>query len=231
MVTDEIAYTDSIANYFLNYVEEIDGCPTLVRTDCGTENVNVASIQSTLRAGHGDSFSGVASHQYGRSVSNQRIECWWSYFRIHRANFLINLFYDLCNAGHFQIGNTLHTGILRFSCMYLMKRYLREVQQSWNTHRIRANRQLMTVTGIPNIMYFAPQTVQNGARDYKFPLDHEKIVPARQLCKVASTISGDETLDGYLSAAMQRFRLDYPKNWQEGISLYLELKDVCLNGR
>lgn len=220
-----------IANYFLNYVDEVQGCPTILRTDCGTENANVAFIQSTLREHHGDAFSGAASHQYGRSVSNQRIECWWSYFRIHRVNFLINMFYDLSNEGHLQIGNALHIGILRFAFMYLIKKLLREVKQWWNTHRIRANRQHSQLTGIPDVMYFTPETVLPDARDCKFPADPQTVLAARQFCTVPDSISGNLDLEEYLSGAMQRFNLNYPTTWREGIALYLELKDICLNGR
>ena len=47
------------------------GVPRILRTDCGTENTNLAFIQPYLRRSHGDCFSGTESFRYGRSVSNQ----------------------------------------------------------------------------------------------------------------------------------------------------------------
>ena len=47
------------------------GCPRVVRTDPGTENVLLASLQCTLRRDGPDELAGNASHRYGKSVFNQ----------------------------------------------------------------------------------------------------------------------------------------------------------------
>lgn len=47
------------------------GCPRVVRTDPGTENVLLASVQCTLRRNDNDDLAGNASHRYGKSVFNQ----------------------------------------------------------------------------------------------------------------------------------------------------------------
>ena len=49
------------ANFFVNCVEEVGGCPTLLRTDCGTENGVMAGIQCLFRADGNDEFAGVRS--------------------------------------------------------------------------------------------------------------------------------------------------------------------------
>ena len=46
------------------------GCPTLVRSDLGSENVIVAACQAALRHRHPDRYAGLNSFQYGRSVHN-----------------------------------------------------------------------------------------------------------------------------------------------------------------
>ena len=48
--------------------EIIIGCPSILRTDRGTEN---AFLQPTLRHEHSDPFSGEKSFQHGRSTVNQ----------------------------------------------------------------------------------------------------------------------------------------------------------------
>lgn len=46
-------------------------CPSILRTDIGTENSTIALIQPILRHGHTDSLAGENSHRYGKSTSNQ----------------------------------------------------------------------------------------------------------------------------------------------------------------
>ena len=54
--------------------EEVRGCPSLVRTNCGTENI--------VRAERNNDLAGERAHRYnGPSTGKQRIEAWWSYFR------------------------------------------------------------------------------------------------------------------------------------------------------
>ena len=45
-------------------------CPTLVRSDLGSENVIIAACQAALRHRHTDRYAGLNSVKYGRSVHN-----------------------------------------------------------------------------------------------------------------------------------------------------------------
>lgn len=74
-----------IAQNYLQCVTEFGVIPMRLRTDCGTENGTMAAIHCALRSAHSDDFAGAASHMYGSSMSNQRIESWWSYFRKQRC--------------------------------------------------------------------------------------------------------------------------------------------------
>ena len=65
-----------MAKYFVDCVEEVGGCPSLLRTDCGTENVVIAGVQSFLRAECDDNLAGEKAHRYGSSTGNQWIEAW-----------------------------------------------------------------------------------------------------------------------------------------------------------
>ncbi|KAF3842919.1 hypothetical protein F7725_001768, partial [Dissostichus mawsoni] len=73
-----------IAQNYIRCVTEHGVIPMRLRTDCGTENGTMAAIQCALRSRHSDNFAGAASHMYGSSTANQRIESWWSYFRKQR---------------------------------------------------------------------------------------------------------------------------------------------------
>ena len=46
------------------------GCPTILRSDYGTENTVLASYQMALRDHHDDCFSGEKSYRFGRSTTN-----------------------------------------------------------------------------------------------------------------------------------------------------------------
>lgn len=81
-----------IANYFTDCIRQIGGVPRIVRADAGTENISVAGIQRFLRSGTEDAFSGEKSFLYGRSVSNQRIEAWWSFLKKSNASWWIDFF-------------------------------------------------------------------------------------------------------------------------------------------
>ena len=87
-----------IAQNYLNYLSECGIIPMRLRTDCGTENGTMAAVHCTLRSSHTDDYAGAASHLYGSSTANQRIESWWSYFRKQRCHYYIHfflVFYDL----------------------------------------------------------------------------------------------------------------------------------------
>jgi len=77
-----------IATYFVEGVEQFGGDPCHVQTDCGTENVTVAAIQSFV-TGNTD------SHVYDTSPGNQRIEAWWSFFRRNRSQWWLELLQSL----------------------------------------------------------------------------------------------------------------------------------------
>ena len=46
------------------------GCPSILRSDCGTENTSLAAAQMALRHEHHDAFSGDKSFRFGSSTTN-----------------------------------------------------------------------------------------------------------------------------------------------------------------
>ena len=61
------------ASYYVECVSTGNVCPTLLRTDRGTESGHMAAIQVILRRQHADDQA-ESSHRYGTSVSNQRMQ-------------------------------------------------------------------------------------------------------------------------------------------------------------
>ena len=46
------------------------GCPSILRSDCGTENTVLSACHMTLRHNHMDEFKGEKSFRFGSSATN-----------------------------------------------------------------------------------------------------------------------------------------------------------------
>ena len=83
---------DNIARYYLDAVNELNGCPKTLVTDMGTENGLAASIQCYVR-------DNLEAHRYVPLPRNQRIEAWWSFFSQNRSSWWRNHFKDMESEG------------------------------------------------------------------------------------------------------------------------------------
>ena len=68
-------------NLYFNYLLVAKAVPRKIGADRGTENVNITRSQRFLRQNHSDESSGYRSFQFGKSITNQRIESFWSQLR------------------------------------------------------------------------------------------------------------------------------------------------------
>ena len=154
--------------YFIDCVQQLCGLPRVVRGDCGTENIHIAAVQRFMRRNGGDSMAGEKSFLYGKSVTNQRIEAWWSFLRKSNTDWWMRFFKDLTDLGHFDNSNVIHVECLRFCFMGLIREELYKVAQNWNLHKIRpCNAE--TQPGRPDTLFFLPE--EAGATDYKMDAD------------------------------------------------------------
>ena len=60
-----------IGKLFKDAITEAGGCPSILRTDRGTENGIMSSSQCFLRRNGTDSLAGLKAHRFGSSHSNQ----------------------------------------------------------------------------------------------------------------------------------------------------------------
>ncbi|GAA6098901.1 uncharacterized protein LOC125145715 [Tachysurus ichikawai] len=193
-----------------------------LRTDCLTENGTLAAVQCTLRHHHTDYYAGSRSHMYGTSVSNQRIESWWSSFRKLRAQFWIELFGDLRNEGHFN-GSIEHQCLLQFCFQNVLQEDLDEFVELWNKHRIRPFRLAMCPGGIQNELYHLPH--RSGSRNCGFAV--EKIMlSAFPESRLTPQLCGDKNIQEYLEFEMQHTGLQWPENCDEALQLNFTLKET-----
>ena len=82
----------------------------------------VVGSQRFIRQDDDDAFSGDKSLTYGRSVSNQTIESWWSFF-FHKtdSDWWIQLFKDVRDSGIYCDDNPIHVECLKFCFMKLIQ--------------------------------------------------------------------------------------------------------------
>ncbi|KAF3844458.1 hypothetical protein F7725_007621 [Dissostichus mawsoni] len=111
-------------------MEQTGGCPWIIRTDLGTENVVVRDIQTFLRRHDNDNRSGM--------------EYW------------IQFFGEMKDEGLF-VGDFLDKSLVQLSFRNVIQEHLDKIKAVWNTHRIRPTKNCNVPSGIPDVMYTVPQ--------------------------------------------------------------------------
>ena len=168
----EIATTNNnpavIGYYFLKTVFDLEYVPTLIRSDKGSENTLVESLQISLRTEyHQDNLAGEKSYIKGKSVHNQRIESFWGQMRRHSVDFFIQFFKSMTEKGLFD-GSDLHKKCLQFCFAPLIKAELNSTKILWNEHRIRKQAG-SNIAGKPYLLFNIPD--KYNAHDCKKNVD------------------------------------------------------------
>jgi len=201
-----------VASYFVECINEQGGYPSSVRSDCGTENVLVAAIQSAA-------VQSATAHVYGTSPGNQRIESWWSFFRRSHSQFWIDLFQALIDANVYHPGHVQETDLLRFCFMHILQKNLDDVRRQWNTHRIRPSSNSRCPAGVPEVLYQFP--VQ-PAIDCLHRIS-TAVPPEVSACLESKTICQDDSYEEYLHYLCITNNLPAPTTIDEATSLYFRL--------
>jgi len=211
-----------IARYFTDAVKTFGKLPKLVRSDKGTENVHVCTIQKYLRRQNNDSFSGEKSFRAGKSVSNQRIEQWWSYLKRNTLQSWINYFKDLRDQGLFDDGDCVHNEAIKFCFHGLIQADLDRIKSTWNHHSMRKTNNAESPGGKPNILYYLPSNF--NARDCGFLPDIEELeILISMYSEVPKSIPCQDELVELAFIIMEEKNLQFPKTRSEGQNLFLEL--------
>ena len=210
----------NVATFFLDYVGERRGCPLITRTDCGTENGILAALQCYLR---NDDYplNGENAHRYGASLSNQRIENWWSHFRRICSNWWIHFFKDMLDADILDLHNEFHMECLWFCFHGVLQVAIDEAKEYWNSHYIRFSCH-ETVGGVPDILYFLPE--RSNAVDCLVPLTLAKITEAKALYEPEE--QDDGLYQEYFHYVMENNNIQYPTNHRQAYDLFLYLVNI-----
>ncbi|XP_061167357.1 uncharacterized protein LOC133176218 [Saccostrea echinata] len=212
-----------IASYFMNTLEHVNGYPHIIRGDAGTENGTVAAMQNFLREDEEDSFS-KKSFIYGKSTHNQRIERWWGILRGKCTDRWIHHFKELEKDGHFTIGDKLHTALVQYCYMEIIRTELEEVKFAWNNHRIRNQKLGDTVPGIPELLYHVPEMLGiPECQNYIHPLDvnEEKFKFLKSQCCFRNDL--DKDIQEPLDVICSHYR---PSSVFEAKAMYISLKEI-----
>lgn len=203
----------SVAQFYLKYVRENEGCPLQTRTDCGTENGIIAGAQCYFRADDNAPFSGEQAHVFGTSPHNQRIENWWSHLKKACTNCWIQFFKDTVDERQLSLVDEYTQECLWFCFSGILQSSLDEAQMYWNTHYIRPSRH-ETVGGVPDALYTIPE--EFGAFDCRVHVSEDKLQEIEQNC-----VSEEEEniFHEYFHYQMDFQELQFPGNHEEALEL------------
>jgi hypothetical protein len=189
------------SKYFLDCVRQLGGAPKFVRTDRGTENIYIAGIQRFLRRNCADVIDGGECFLYGKSVSNQRIEAWWSFLRKSYSSWWMNVFKDMRDSGTFDDSDPVQAECLRFSFMRLIQNELNNVAKCWNLHRIRRSSNTESLPGKPDVLYHLPE--QFGRRNCIKDIDVNDLDIAEEYAEQRPAMGCDESFAELASMIME----------------------------
>lgn len=172
----EVATTNNdpkvTAWYYLNSVISLKFLPTIIRSDKGSENTLIGTLQTCLRMVHDDKLQGEASFIQGRIVRNQRIEAYWGQMRRHSGDFYIQFFKCMQERNLFD-GSDLHIKCLQYCFGPLIQSDLHSTKTLWNEHRIRKQHARNFIGGKPFVLFNLPE--QFDARDYSKSIKETRV--------------------------------------------------------
>ena len=146
--------------------------PRKLAADRGTENVVIAGSQRFLRRNHEDDLTGHLSFLFVKSITNQRIEAFWSQFRRSCADWWMQFFKGLVHNGVYNNTDFLQVECFKFAFFPVIQKELENIKDNWNSHRIRKSFQSSNEcrpAGRPDILYF----VGESSREYLLEFNHD----------------------------------------------------------
>lgn len=148
-----------VCNYYVENAHILNGIPCIVRADRGTENGCMELMQTLLRAENGDERGLLHStFLYGRSTANQRIEAWWSKFRMFGMQTWIDHFKQMDDFGVIDVSLTMVRECIRFCYLDLLRAELNLIRIKWNTHNLRPSTgNELSPSGKPDVIFHFPE--------------------------------------------------------------------------
>ena len=163
---------------------------------------------------------------YGRSVSNQRIEAWWSQLRRGCTNWWMEHFKELRESGCYCDSNVVHVECLRFCYMDLIRDELYRAASLWNNHRMRPSANCESPGGRPDLLFSLPEV--SDTRDFIVEADRDDNTLCQQLvCNSSSLqlLNCTPEFSDLANIIMHEKNLHMPNSPDEAKDLYIALVD------
>ena len=215
-----------VANYFVGCIRQVGGTATVVRADYGTENVKVVGIQCYVRRDCHDSLSGSKSFMYCKSSSNKRIEAWWGQLRRNCVERWINHFKDLRDLSLYCDGYVVHVECLKFC--YMHETSFKELL--FNGIYIELDLQQTSLLPSEDLtLYFMPSLTGGQIRDYKYPIVHDDIDVAEEVCCCDPPPDYLDSFSQLATVIRNEHELHQPETPEAAKELYIKPLDMIEN--
>lgn len=104
-----------------------------------------------------------SAHLYGRSTANQRIEALWSIVKPSVITDWSEFFTSLVASTTISEGDEVHSAVLRFCFMDLIRHTLVEFKTYWNTHNVVKSSS--SPGGIPDLLFYSTNSLMKKPAD------------------------------------------------------------------
>ena len=204
-----------VATFYVDALKKEKKVPSILRTDCGTENGVMAAIQCYLH-------QNAEAHKFSTSVSNQRIENWWSLMRRSYTGWIMNFFKGLVHEGSLLPGNYLHMECVWFVFSRFLQDQLDSILKQWNSHHIRRS-QNHTISGVPDEMYYLPENFGYEHRGLVIDDEHiNNILQRKNIYEETNNVTeAHEDLQDYFWHVVNCEKLPFPPTtWEEATMIF-----------
>lgn len=93
----------------------------------------------------------------------------------------------------------------------------------WNNHLIRPSKNPNVPSGRPSVMFMVPSLYRT--QDFKKTVDEGDIPTCRQECRPRTSYPCERDVYDFCLLIMREQQIDYPSSPQEGIHLFLQLRE------
>ena len=188
--------------------------------------MDICSVQTFLRINYADSLSGNSNFQYVKSVSNQRIEAWWSVLKRDTLQTWISYFQDLRESGVYDDSDIIHVEAWRFCFYASLQEDLNDMKEYWNNHKIRESHAAESPNRRPELMYCLPEDYVGNK--CKVPMCLSDLSSISSIYSTSANYSFCCLMEfvKLAMAVMSENNLLWPSNRDESETLFLKLTNV-----
>ena len=176
-----------IGKLYLQFLYRNEHIPETIRIDRGSETGKMATIHAFLINRLGVRSDPKASVRYGPSTSN-KIERWWKDLHERLEKYFKLQLTTLLNTKEYDPHNALDRQLLAYIYIPMFQRECNTFVDLWNSHRIRAQNNLLLPTGVPNHMFDFPEQYGGCTKGYSLQKND-----LREVAEMSGVLSADDS--------------------------------------